>query len=296
VCGDGLDNDCDGTVDDGCVCAPGTIDACYEGPAGTEGVGTCAAGSHVCNADGSGYGPCEGSVAPVSEVCGDGLDNDCDGFADGLPGCQPEICGNGVDDDADGLTDCAEPDCQTSASCHTATEYFCNDGLDNDADGLIDANEPACSWAVSALPCAPGKLQAYRFAGPVTLPDPGTRIVSLVVPGPGTVGTVAVRVNITHSFDADVDIALESSLSTRVDLSSDNGAAGHHFQNTVFVDSAPVSIFAGAPPFAGSFRPEVALSTLAGQPVSGTWRGLVADDVVGFQGTLHEYALAICIQ
>ena len=120
--------------------------------------------------------------------------------------------------------------------------------------------------------------------------------MNIVAGGPGTVGTVAVRVSLTHTFDADLDISLASPLSTTVDLSSDNGATGDNYTNTVFVDSAAVSILAGAPPFTGSFRPEVALSALTGQSVAGTWRGLVNDDTAGFQGTLAEYALAICIQ
>jgi hypothetical protein len=56
---------------------------------------------------------------PVPEVCGDGLDDDCDGLIDcadpdcaGGPGCpQPEACGNCIDDDADGLVDAEDPDC-----------------------------------------------------------------------------------------------------------------------------------------------------------------------------------------
>jgi hypothetical protein len=43
------------------------------------------------------------------DICGDGLDNDCDGTADEsqcTPQCAPaEICGNGVDDDCDCLVD-----------------------------------------------------------------------------------------------------------------------------------------------------------------------------------------------
>jgi hypothetical protein len=46
-----------------------------------------------------------------ADVCGDGLDNDCDGTADEaecIPACAPvEMCGNGIDDDCD----CAIDDC-----------------------------------------------------------------------------------------------------------------------------------------------------------------------------------------
>ena len=329
VCIDGLDNDCDGTADDGCVCAPGGAAACYDGPPGTQGIGACAAGTMICNADGSAYGPCQGAVTPTAEIC-DGLDNDCNGLADDAPQCQTEIacnngvddnlngltdcadpdcatapictteasCGNGIDDDGDGLTDCAEPGCATNAACLTpAAERFCNDGVDNDGDGLIDAAEAACGWAIAALPsCAPGKLQAYRFTGNTVLADPGLTTVNLVAGGPGTVGTIAVRVTLTHTFDADLDISLASALNTTVDLSSDNGGTADNYQNTVFVDSAAVSIVAGVPPFTGSFRPEAPLSALAGQAVAGTWRGLINDDTAGFQGSLGEYGLAICIQ
>jgi hypothetical protein len=122
ICGDGLDNDGDGVVDDGCVCEAGTVAACYDGPVGTVGVGTCHGGTHLCNATGTGYGACDGDVVPGAEVCGDGLDNDCDGVVD--DGC-PEICGDELDNDGDGVVDDGCPE-------------ICGDGLDNDGDGVVD--------------------------------------------------------------------------------------------------------------------------------------------------------------
>ena len=61
-------------------------------PCGSE-TGTCTLGSRsrTCVADGS-WGPwsaCEGSQAPAPEVCGDGLDQDCDGVADEWCSCEP---------------------------------------------------------------------------------------------------------------------------------------------------------------------------------------------------------------
>jgi hypothetical protein len=61
-------------------CPPGTQVDCYDGPAGTQGTGDCAAGKAICGADGQ-PGPCVGEVVPRAEVC-DGRDNDCNGTPD----------------------------------------------------------------------------------------------------------------------------------------------------------------------------------------------------------------------
>ena len=67
------------------VCTPGATLPCYGGPAGTAGVGACHAGAQACLPDGSGYGACTGEVTPQAEVCGNGIDDNCDGVVDG--GC-----------------------------------------------------------------------------------------------------------------------------------------------------------------------------------------------------------------
>ena len=69
------------------VCVPGELKACYSGPAGTAGVGTCTEGQTYCLPDGSGFRPCEGEVAPKEETCGDWLDEDCNGIPDDAPEC-----------------------------------------------------------------------------------------------------------------------------------------------------------------------------------------------------------------
>ncbi len=80
VC-DGLDNDCDEVTD-------GLREPCYAGPDGTEGVAGCRAGERVCAA--GAFGACQGQVLPRAEVCGDGVDDDCDGSAD--EGCDNPTC------------------------------------------------------------------------------------------------------------------------------------------------------------------------------------------------------------
>lgn len=63
-------------------CTTGDEQACYSGPAGTEGVAMCVGGTQQCGP--AGWGECVGEVTPQIEVCDDGIDNDCDGDGDGL--------------------------------------------------------------------------------------------------------------------------------------------------------------------------------------------------------------------
>ncbi len=77
------DDDCDGLINEegiGCVCAPGSLVPCYTGPAGTLGVGGCLMGTAPCNAEGTGFGGCEGEIIPQTETCLLPGDEDCDGL------------------------------------------------------------------------------------------------------------------------------------------------------------------------------------------------------------------------
>ena len=83
-CGGGVDEDCDGRVDEGdCIdlCTPDDERDCYSGPEGTEGVGICFGGRQRCTPDEL-WGPCEGEQLPEQEICEDEIDNDCDGVPD----------------------------------------------------------------------------------------------------------------------------------------------------------------------------------------------------------------------
>ena len=125
ICDD-KDNDCDGFIDEGSVCQTCT-DADSDEYYKESGCGTAV----DCNDNNSSINP------GASEICGDGIDQDCDGTDEE---CKPDP--HDVDNDGDGYT-VNQGDCNDkNKSIHPGASETCND-IDDDCDGQID-EERAC--------------------------------------------------------------------------------------------------------------------------------------------------------
>ncbi|MBV6440156.1 MAG: hypothetical protein EPGJADBJ_01819 [Saprospiraceae bacterium] len=110
----------------------------------------------------------------------------------------------------------------------------------------------------------------------------------------------SVCMNITHSWDDDLDIFLISPGGQFLELTTDNGADGNNYTNTCFTPTASTVISspgpfapASAAPFTGDWLPEGVWSDLwdGEHPTNGAWRLQIRDDANGFTGTLTDWTI-----
>lgn len=105
-------------------------------------------------------------------------------------------------------------------------------------------------------------------------------------------GLVSVQLNITHTYDGDLEIVLESPSGIRTILSSNNGGSGDNYTNTIFTMGAINPIQTGSAPFSGSYIPEESFYTQnSGQNGNGIWRLCITDELGGDIGTLNSWSI-----
>jgi hypothetical protein len=172
VC-NGIDDDCDGAIDEGvCTCDPGWVMcggvcvdvlfdalncgacdlACAAGQTCERGI--CIAGvpcttdrdcddGDPATVDWCVAGACthDATCVPTVEIC-NGLDDDCDGVVDNGVHCDPTCTSDADCDDGDPATTdlCVAGYCTHGTTCVPAVE-ICN-GIDDDCDGVVDEGCP----------------------------------------------------------------------------------------------------------------------------------------------------------
>ncbi len=132
------------------------------------------------------------------------------------------------------------------------------------------------------------------WTGSVAIPNPGYAEVTCDVSGlTSNICEVEIEISITHTWDGDLDIFVESPTGTVVELSTDNGSSGDNYTNTVFDDDASTAITDGSAPFTGTYSPEGTLSDFDGEDGNGTWTLQVTDDVSPDAGSITEFRVSI---
>lgn len=169
---DGVDQDCNGVIDDGASYAEPHYFADGDG----DGYGNLGSPSYACTAPGGYVGnstDCNdgnNTIHPDAlELC-DGLDNDCDSI----------VPADEIDNDRDGFIECDGSDCNdTDPTIYVGATESC-DGIDNNCDGRVDEvwpdnnhnGTPDCQetdadgddWTVEAGDCNDADVNTYPSA------------------------------------------------------------------------------------------------------------------------------------
>ncbi len=169
--------------------------------------------------------------------------------------------------------------------------------------GIQSSQAPALVVLLIVLSClalpvcteAAANSKEYKSSDvPKDIPGKGTETSTLTIADTGPIVDLNVKLNITHPYDADLDVFLIAPDGTRVELFTDVGGTSANFEDTILDDEASESILDGTGPFAGSYQPEGSLADFKNKNVSGTWTLEVTDDwSVNRAGTLNSWSLIV---
>ena len=101
-----------------------------------------------------------------------------------------------------------------------------------------------------------------------------------------------VTLDITHTWNGDLEIRLISPAGTSLDLSIGNGGSDDNYTNTVFQDGGADITLASAP-FTGVFEPQggTFFAAFNGESVNGIWTLNITDTVGGDDGVLNDFQI-----
>eukprot|EP01084_Bolivina_argentea_P168298 291900_1 len=147
MCGDLVDNDCDGEIEIGntncCMVDADKDGYCDVGYLGDNGIYT----SDDCD-------PTNPHIHPNAlEICFNGIDNNCDGIVSDIGCCitdkdQDGYCGEvNINGNTVQGTDCNDND----PNIHPGALEICNDKIDNDCNGFIDGADAHCGGSAHRM-------------------------------------------------------------------------------------------------------------------------------------------------
>ncbi|KAB2896211.1 MAG: hypothetical protein F9K40_14930 [Kofleriaceae bacterium] len=147
----------------------------------------------------------------------------------------------------------------------------CDNGTDDDGDGQVDCDDAQCAAHASCQ--ATPTERTYSSTTSAAIPDnaPAGVTSTIDVPDAGTVGTVKVTLDITHTYRGDLKVVLAHDGQT-VTLHDRTG--GYEDDLTLTVDAA----------------------ALAGTALQGAWTLTVSDHASYDTGTLNGWSLEIVTQ
>ncbi|MBL7041248.1 MAG: proprotein convertase P-domain-containing protein [Pirellulaceae bacterium] len=163
--------------------------------------------------------------------------------------------------------------------------------FDKNGDGLLTASEASQSKAMVG--------GSYSNQNAEVLPPRKTIISEIEVTDDYLIGDLNVRLSITHTHTSYLDAYLTGPDGQRIELFTEVGGEGDHFDETILDDQGRYPIVKARPPFKGTFLPEAlikkqpSLSHFNGKSVKGVWQLVVRCTRSERFGMLHNWGLIV---
>jgi Ca2+-binding EF-hand superfamily protein/subtilisin-like proprotein convertase family protein len=205
------------------------------------------------------------------------MQNEAGDLTEGLPGWFYEL-----DADRDGQV--AMHEFTTTWTTDKRQEFA---SLDTNQDGLLTSSEVLRATSTGG----------YQNETAQVLPPYRTIVSEIEIEDDFRIRDVDVQLSITHSHVAFLDGYLTGPDGTRIELFSEIGGGGNHFDQTVFDDQARIPITKGQAPFKDSFLPEgllkrePGLSVFNGKSAKGVWQLVIRGSRSDRFGMLHRWNL-----
>ena len=214
---DGVDQDCDGAVDEDATELVWHRDSDRDGFGATAGSRACRVGDPAWTLEGSDCDDGDATIWPGADELCDGLDNDCDGVVDDevdeIPVWYADRDGDGYGDDHgapyatcgahDGyVSDALDCDDRDEGVSPEAVEQ-CTDGIDNDCDGALDPCAPEAVYGAAS-----GDYLGWAILGGSDWSGDGAPDALFSAYLANSDGADSGRIYMVSSaFDADLDLA-----------------------------------------------------------------------------------------
>jgi len=162
--------------------------------------------------------------------------------------------------------------------------------MDQNGNGVQGEATDACHVTFRV---AKPSTKTFTNAKPVPIYDFAYASSTITVSSDILVTDVNVKLNISHTYDADLLIYLLGPDGTRVNLVANRGGSGDHFKDTTFNDEASRPVRQGAAPFSAAYRPEQPLAAFDGKNARGDWTLVVHDGYSNDTGKLNSWSLIV---
>jgi len=214
------------------------------------------------------------------------LQDEAGDVTEGLPGWFFEL-----DENRDGQVAMHEFAAESEWSMAKHAEF---DSMDLNTDGLLTPTEVLRASAVVG--------GSYRNDNAEVLPPQRTIISEIEIEDEFLIEELTVEISVTHTHTDHLDAYLTGPDGDRVELFTEVGGSGDHFEQTTFDDKSDKPITKAKPPFAGTYRPEAVdkkqpgLSRFRGKPIQGVWQLVIRGTRSDRFGMLHRWGMKVTPQ